>query len=130
MPNAEIASTSASVTSTGPHHRGKMSVFLARPAPRGKIQENTKRIAAVKAKVRRQESSVTDMIHLQSAVPTIRECFYFFAREHASLGRQRHHRFSGWHLTGMMQSHALVVEKLYTERLTTYLRFVSFFRSR
>ena len=28
------------------------------------------------------------------------------------------------------QSHALVVEKLYTERLTTYRRFISFFRSR
>ena len=30
----------------------------------------------------------------------------------------------------MMQSHALVVEKLYTERLSTYRRFISFFRSR
>src|SRR5262245_7238047 len=30
----------------------------------------------------------------------------------------------------MMQSHALVVEKLYTERLTTYRKFISFFRSR
>ena len=29
-----------------------------------------------------------------------------------------------------MQSHALVVEKLYTERLSTYRRFISFFRSR
>ena len=30
----------------------------------------------------------------------------------------------------MTQSHTLVVEKLYTERLTTYRRFISFFRSR
>jgi len=30
----------------------------------------------------------------------------------------------------MMQSHTLVVKKLYTERLTTYRRFISFFRSR
>src|SRR6516164_1828065 len=30
----------------------------------------------------------------------------------------------------MTQSDALVVKKLYTERLTTYRRFISFFRSR
>src|SRR6516225_9629184 len=77
MPNAEIASTSASVRSTGPHHWGKMSVFLATPAPTGKIQENTKRIAAVKAKVRGQDSSVTDMIPLQvsGSLPRLICCY-------------------------------------------------------
>jgi len=30
----------------------------------------------------------------------------------------------------MMESHTLVVEKLYTEKLTAYQRFISFFRSR